>query len=88
MSKSIPTMEEDLTLLDMCVDMLINPNSCSALVRETMCASLLIIQDRIESLDSPVLSLEISEEEYNQHLEKIFVKYDVMRYKHLLLPDL
>ena len=87
MSKSIPTMEEDLTLLDMCVEMLINPNSCSALVRETMCASLLIIQDRVEALDSPVLSLEISEDEYNQHLEKIFVKYDVMRYKHLLLPD-
>jgi len=87
MSKSIPTMEEDLTLLDMCVEMLINPNSCSALVRETMCASLFIIKERIESLDSPVLSLEISEEEYNQHLEKIFIKYDVMRYKHLLLAD-
>ena len=88
MSKSIPTMEEDLTLLDMCIDMLKNPNSSSKLVRETMCASLLIIQDRVEALDSPVLSLEITEEEYNQHLEEIFIKYDVMRFKHLLLPDL
>ena len=41
MSKStIPTMEEDLLVLDICIDMLENPNSRSALVLETMCSSL------------------------------------------------
>ncbi|MDF1876004.1 hypothetical protein JHD48_09675 [Sulfurimonas sp. SAG-AH-194-I05] len=88
MSKSIPTMEEDLEMLDMCVEMLRNPNSSSELVREAMGASILIVQDRIKEIDSPVLSIEITEEEYNKHFKEIFIKHDVTRYKHLLLPDL
>jgi len=68
--------------------MLKNPNSSSKLVRKTMCASLLIIQERVEALDSPVLSLEITEEEYNQHLKELFMKHNVSHLKKSIFPDL
>ena len=89
MSKStITTMEHDLQLLDFCIDMLKNPNCSSALVLETMCASLVILQERIKVLNSPVLSIDITEKEYDQYFKEVFIKYDVMRFKHFLLPDL
>ena len=88
MSKSILTMEEDLTLFDMCIDMLKNPNSSSKSITEGMCASLLIIQERIEAIDSPVLALDVTKEEYNKHFKEIFIKHDMMHLKHSLFPDL
>ena len=89
MSKStIPTMEEDLEIFDMCIDMLKNPNSSSKSVTEGMCASLLIIQERIEALNSPVLELDVTKEEYEKHLKEVFIKYDVMHLKKSLFPDL
>jgi len=89
MSKStIPTMEEDLEIFEMCIDMLKNPNSSSKSVTEGMCASLLIIQERIEALNSPVLALDVTEEEYNKHFKEIFIKHDIMHLKKSLFPDL
>ena len=89
MSKStIPTMREDLLVLDICIDMLREPNCTSALVLETMCSSLLIVKDRIKALNSPILSIDITEEEYNQHFKELFIEHDVTHYKHFIFPDL
>ena len=89
MSKStISTMREDLLVLDICIDMLREPNSSSELVLETMCASLLIVKERIKALDSPILAMDITEEEYNQHFKELFIEHDVTHYKDFIFPDL
>ena len=89
MSKStISTMREDLLVLDICIDMLREPNSSSELVLETMCSSLLIVKDRIKALDSPILAMDITEEEYNQHFKELFIEHDVTHYKDFIFPDL
>lgn len=89
MSKSnIIIMEKDLHLLDICIDILRNPNGSSALVTEGMCATLLILKERVKALDSPVLSLDITEEEYNQHFRDLFIEHDINYIRHLILPDL
>ena len=89
MSKStIPTMREDLLVLDICIDMLREPNCTSTLVLETMCASLVIVQERIKALNSPILAMDITQEEYNQHFEELFIEHDVTHYKDFIFPDL
>ena len=64
-------------LLNTCVEMMRNPNMNSELVRETTCASLEIVRDRLEVIKSPVLELDVTEAEYNKYFKDLFISHGV-----------
>ena len=67
----------DQNLLSSCVNMLENPNMSSELVRATMIGAIQIIRDRLESINSPILTLDISEDEYIKYYRDLFLLHGV-----------
>ena len=67
----------DQNLLSSCVNMLENPNMSSELVRATMIGAVQIIRDRLEAIDSPILTLDISASEYKKYYQALFIEHGV-----------
>ena len=67
----------DQNLLDSCVKMLENPNMSSELVRATMIGAIQIIRDRLEAIDSPILSMDIDATEYKKYYHDLFIEHGV-----------
>ena len=74
-------------LLDSCVDMVRNPNMHSELVRETMCSAIEIVRDRLKAIDSPILSLDITEAEYKKYYKELLIKHDIAHLENDILED-
>ena len=59
----------------------------SGIVRKTMIGAIQIIRDRLEAIDSPVLSQNISEDEYIKYYRDLFIEYGVAHIENEILED-
>ena len=74
-------------LLDSCIEMVRHPNMHSELVRETMCSAIEIVRDRLEAINSPILSLDITEDEYLKYYKELLIKHDIAHLENDILEN-
>lgn len=77
----------DQNLLSSCVNMLQNPNMSSEIVRETMIGAIQIIRDRLEAIDSPILTMDISKTEYKKYYRDLFIEHGVSHLEDEILEN-
>jgi len=67
----------DTELFDKLLDMLRNPDDYSEMVVDAMCQTLETLMARIIAVDSSIISLDITQDEFYRYFMDLLTKYDL-----------